>query len=59
MLRNRWSTSIGISGPLQLGIVDPHTRKPVVKLAIAGRNSEGWYPMGKIQIKNLTAEKDS
>ena len=36
----------------QLAIVDPHTRKPLVKLAIAGRNAEGWYPMGKIQVSS-------
>ena len=41
---------------LQLAIVDPHTRKPLVKLAIVGRNGEGWYPLGKIQVRPLTVK---
>ena len=37
---------------LQIGIVDPHTRRPRVRLAIEGRNDEGWYPMGTISVQN-------
>ena len=35
---------------LAVGILDPQTRVPAVKLAIAGVDAEGWYPLGKIQI---------
>ncbi|HEU0142691.1 MAG TPA: DUF4832 domain-containing protein, partial [Bryobacteraceae bacterium] len=35
---------------LAIGILDPQTRVPAVKLAIAGADTEGWYPLGKIQI---------
>jgi len=30
--------------------VDPQSLKPAVKLAIAGVDPAGWYPMGKIRI---------
>ena len=36
---------------LSIGIVDPATRLPKVKLAIAGVNAEGWYPLGKIAVQ--------
>jgi Domain of unknown function (DUF4832)/Beta-galactosidase len=36
---------------LAIGIVDPATRQPNVKLAIAGVTKEGWYPLGKIEVK--------
>jgi hypothetical protein len=39
---------------IQLGLLDPHTDKPGIKLAIAGRNSEDWYPLGKVRVANLT-----
>ncbi len=35
---------------LQLGLVDPQTREPKVKLAIAGIQPDGWYTMGKIRV---------
>lgn len=35
---------------LAIGILDPQTRVPAVKLAIAGVDAGGWYPLGKIQI---------
>ena len=35
---------------LSIGIVDPATGQPKVKLAIAGVTAEGWYPLGKIEI---------
>ena len=37
---------------LQIGIVDPQTHKPKVKLAIEGKDAEGWYSLGKIEIQN-------
>jgi len=36
---------------VQLGIVDQQTREPRVRLAIEGRNEEGWYPMGTISVE--------
>ncbi|MDD4108646.1 MAG: DUF4832 domain-containing protein, partial [Prolixibacteraceae bacterium] len=35
---------------LQIGIIDKIDHKPVVQLAIEGRDSEGWYNIGKIKI---------
>jgi hypothetical protein len=36
---------------VQIGIVDPSTRKPKVQLAIEGKDEEGWYNLGKIEIE--------
>jgi hypothetical protein len=36
---------------LELAIVSPITFKPGVKLAISGINEDGWYTMGKIDIR--------
>jgi hypothetical protein len=36
---------------LAVGIVDPVTRQPNVRLAIAGRDAAGWYPLGKLRIE--------
>jgi hypothetical protein len=36
---------------LQVGIVDRESLAPAVRLAIAGRNAEGWYPMGAIDVE--------
>jgi uncharacterized membrane protein len=33
-----------------LGIVDPTTMKPVVQLAIQGRDANGWYPLGTVSV---------
>ena len=37
---------------LQIGILDPLSNKPKVKLAISGREPDGWYHLGKIMIRN-------
>jgi hypothetical protein len=36
---------------LQIGLVDPDTRAPRVRLAIEGRDAEGWYPLGPISVQ--------
>lgn len=36
---------------LQVGLVDPATRAPRVRLAIEGRDAEGWYPMGALAVQ--------
>jgi hypothetical protein len=36
---------------MQIGIVDIQSHEPKVNLAIAGKDPEGWYPLGKIEIR--------
>jgi uncharacterized protein DUF4832 len=35
---------------LRIALLDPRTREPAVRLAIKGREADGWYKMGKINI---------
>ncbi|MHC4119838.1 MAG: DUF4832 domain-containing protein [Planctomycetota bacterium] len=35
---------------LQIGILDTRPKKPNIKLAISGRQSDGWYRLGKIRL---------
>ncbi|MBN1421541.1 MAG: sulfatase-like hydrolase/transferase [Planctomycetes bacterium] len=35
---------------LAIGIVDPVRGDPAVRLAIEGRDEEGWYPLGKVEV---------
>ncbi|MCX7886591.1 MAG: DUF4832 domain-containing protein [Verrucomicrobiae bacterium] len=35
---------------LSVAVVAPETASPVVKLAIKGRDPDGWYPLSKIRI---------
>jgi len=35
---------------VEVGIVDRHTGQAKVHLAIAGRTTDGWYPMGKVDV---------
>lgn len=35
---------------LQVGIVDRLSQKPKIKLAMEGRDSEGWYTISKIEV---------
>lgn len=37
---------------LQIGILDMHSNKPKVKLAISGKQPDGWYYLGKISLVN-------
>ncbi len=36
---------------LAIALLDPQTRTPKVKLAIAGMESDGWYALGKIRVE--------
>ena len=36
---------------LQVGIIDRQSHEPRIQLAIEGKDSEGWYTIGKISIK--------
>jgi hypothetical protein len=42
---------------LQIGLLDPATRQPKVKLAIEGMDGEGWYTLGPITIQRPPAHK--
>jgi len=35
---------------LAIGVVDPISEKPSVRLAIAGRDAAGWYPVSHLEI---------
>jgi hypothetical protein len=37
---------------LQIGIIEKHSHKPKIKLAISGKQPDGWYLLGKIKIGN-------
>jgi hypothetical protein len=37
---------------LEIAIVSPVSFEPRVRLAISGVTKEGWYPMGKIEVKD-------
>jgi hypothetical protein len=37
---------------LEIALIDPATRKAKIKLAIAGVDADGWYPMGMLKISN-------
>jgi len=37
---------------LDLALLDPHTRQPKVKLAIAGLTLDGWYHLGMISVRH-------
>ncbi|MDH4241411.1 MAG: DUF4832 domain-containing protein, partial [Phycisphaerae bacterium] len=36
---------------LQIGILDPQSNKPKVQLAISSKLPDGWYHLGKIEIR--------
>lgn len=36
---------------LEIALLDPQTKQPKVRLAIEGRGQEGWYQMGKIEVR--------
>jgi hypothetical protein len=36
---------------LQIAVVEPLAMEPVVRLAIAGRHEDGWYPLSRVQVK--------
>jgi hypothetical protein len=35
---------------LEISIVDPSTSEPSVRLAIAGREKDGWYPLSQFEV---------
>ncbi len=36
---------------IAVGILDPGLGKPAIQMAIEGRDPEGWYPVGQVEIK--------
>jgi len=36
---------------LRVGLLDPRTRIPVIRLAITGRQDDGWYDVGEITVE--------
>jgi hypothetical protein len=37
---------------LQISLLDRHTHKPKVQLAIEGKDKDGWYSLGKINVSH-------
>ncbi len=37
--------------PVRVALLDPVTRRPAIRLAIAGRQDDGWYQVGEIVIE--------
>jgi hypothetical protein len=37
---------------LSVALLDPVSREPKVRLAIAGMQADGWYPLGKIEVRD-------
>ncbi|MCC6445429.1 MAG: DUF4832 domain-containing protein [Armatimonadetes bacterium] len=35
---------------LALAVVDPRTKAPAVRLAVAGRGPDGWYPLSRLEV---------
>ena len=42
---------------LQIGILDPQSNKPKVQLAISEKQPDGWYHLGKINIRKIQIKK--
>jgi uncharacterized protein DUF4832/glycosyl hydrolase family 42 (putative beta-galactosidase) len=36
---------------LELGLLDPRSLEPVVRLAVEGRSADGWYRLGRIRVE--------
>jgi hypothetical protein len=41
---------------IRLTLLDPRTSQPAVRLAIKGRETDGWYALGAITITSSTAQ---
>jgi len=41
---------------LGIAILDPHTLKPKVQLAIEGKGPDGWYHLGKVAVRETLKE---
>ena len=36
---------------MRVGLLDPRTRRPAIQLAIEGKQSDGWYDLGEVQVE--------
>jgi hypothetical protein len=36
---------------VSVGILDPRTGKPAIRLAIEGRQPDGWYDVGRLKVE--------
>ena len=45
-----WDMPLG-SYELQIALIDPITNEPKVNLAIEGKQDDGWYSLGKIEVE--------
>jgi hypothetical protein len=36
---------------LRIAMLDPHSGKPAIKLAIQGRQPDGWYELGTVEVR--------
>lgn len=36
---------------VRVGLLDPRTHQPAIKLGIEGRTADGWYDLGKLTVK--------
>jgi hypothetical protein len=36
---------------MRLALLDPRTRQPAVRLAIEGREDDGWYGLGTLRVR--------
>jgi hypothetical protein len=36
---------------LRLALLDPRTLQPAVRLAIEGREEDGWYSLGSLRVR--------
>ena len=36
---------------VRIALVDPDTGAPAIRLAIAGRQSDGWYDLGTLDVQ--------
>jgi hypothetical protein len=36
---------------LQIGLIDPLSGEPAIQLAITGKDRQGWYTLGKINVE--------
>jgi hypothetical protein len=36
---------------LRLALLDPRTERPAIRLAIEGREEDGWYGVGEVRVE--------
>jgi hypothetical protein len=36
---------------VRLALLDPRTEQPAIQLAIEGRQSDGWYELGELNVQ--------